>query len=464
MAVNIPLELVMKIFTLATHRREEAASWICISKRTYILFERLLYNKVVLKDEDHAFRFLECYRLRQTHIDPPPATTTMFLGDDITYTTLVEILSLCKDITNLSIASVDDDFIRDLTNLHHVLEPPPPHGALFKPQIIADSLFHGRCFGLFDMNAFPKLTHLALLFVVYNPGVDVPGVVKRLLQHATLQVLVFRVDGHSECATFLEPHGIVDRRIIIGPSRTFVWDDFGHGDMLLWELADDRVNMPAPNHTCLKIDSGIIRGFLLDFLNAMWTNEALQLKNYGLFVLSVSNNSLKFVAVINLVRMEKSKLFFCVSMGSLLSSRQLRALELRVGQPHKEVMFWLNRYSMNDPRLVLLHTRLGQTSQLGQGDMLVGSGRGKITISTTKGRFDTKSCSQAIPGKQLRRRKDDVEMESTYIGQKKSRARVHREDSFQSMTPARTKNCFSLRMNARYHRSHQANDGETHCE
>ncbi|KAG1840042.1 hypothetical protein F4604DRAFT_1940323 [Suillus subluteus] len=264
MTVNIPLELVMKVLTLATHRREEAASWICLSKRTYILFERLLYNKVVLKDEDHAFRFLECYRLRQTHIDPPPSTTSMFLGDDITYTTLVEILSLCKDITNLSIASVDDDFIRDLTNLHHVLEPLPltvlclniklslTHRSMVMANTFA-TLTHLEIddkdmLRLVDMNAFPKLTHLALWFVSYNPGVDVPGVVKRLLQHATLQVLVFRVNGHSECARFLESHGIVDRRIIIGPSRKFVWDDFGHGDMLLWKLADDRANMLAPNH------------------------------------------------------------------------------------------------------------------------------------------------------------------------------------------------------------------------
>ncbi|KAG1836251.1 hypothetical protein DFJ58DRAFT_735117 [Suillus subalutaceus] len=264
MAVNIPLELVMKIFTLATHRREEAASWICVSKRTYILFERLLYNKVVFNDEDHAFRFLECYRLRKTHIDPPPSTTAMVLGYDITYTTLVEILSLCKDITNLSIASIDEDFIPDLTNLHHVLEPihltvlclhirlSLTHSSMVMANTFA-TLTHleiedKEMLRPVDMNAFPKLTHLALWFVFINAGGDFPGVVKRLLQHATLQVLVFRVDGHSECATFLESRGIVDRRIIIGPSRRFVWDDFGHGDMLLWKLADDRANMPAPNH------------------------------------------------------------------------------------------------------------------------------------------------------------------------------------------------------------------------
>lgn len=254
----------MKIFTLATHRREDAASWILCCKRTYILFERLLYNKIVLNDEDHACRFLQCYRLRQMHIDTLPSTRSMFFGDGIKYATLVEILSLCKDITNLSIVSHDDDVLADLTSLHHVLEPLPltvlclnTRSAPIRSSMMMVNIFatlthleidDKEMLRLVDMHSFPKLTHLALWPVFGNTGMNVGRVVKHLLEHPTLQVLVFRATGHRAYAKYLEYHQIYDPRIIIGPSQILVWDDFGRGDMLLWQLADERANMPGPNH------------------------------------------------------------------------------------------------------------------------------------------------------------------------------------------------------------------------
>ncbi|KAG2336591.1 hypothetical protein BDR05DRAFT_1005724 [Suillus weaverae] len=264
MTANIPLEIVMKVFTLATRKREDAASWIRVSKRSYILFERLLYNTVVLNDEEHAFRFLQCYRLRQTHIYPLPSTIAMFFGDGIKYTTIVEILSLCRNITNLSIVSDDNDVLPDLTSLHYVLDPLPLKvlSLNIKSSLTDSSMAMANTFARLthleiddaemlrrvDMNAFPQLTHLALWPVLYNAGVNVHKVVKRLLKHATLQALVLRADGHNQCAKYLEYHGIDDRRIIIGPSRMFGWDDFGRGSMLLWQLADERADMPGPNH------------------------------------------------------------------------------------------------------------------------------------------------------------------------------------------------------------------------
>ncbi|KAG1836254.1 hypothetical protein DFJ58DRAFT_844417 [Suillus subalutaceus] len=59
------------------------------------------------------------------------------------------------------------------------------------------------------------------------------------------------------------------------------------------------------------------------------------------------------------------------SVKRLLSNVQLRVLGLRVMEPHKEVISWLNKYSMNDPRVVLLPKEWTCWAKLGQGSMLV---------------------------------------------------------------------------------------------
>ncbi|KAG1758933.1 hypothetical protein EV702DRAFT_1053781, partial [Suillus placidus] len=228
-------------------------------------FERLLYNKIVLEDEDQASQFLQCYRLRQTHMEPVPSTTAMYLADGIQSTTIIDILALCRGITNLSLVSKDDDEHDDLTPLHHVLDDLPLTvlslhiGATLTNTSVINFTMFARLTHLeindtdmlhdVDMDTFPRLTHLALWPMLYNPTMNIPRSLRRLLKHATLQVLLLRVERHHECATWLVRHAIDDPRIIIGPPEIEQWDDFGHGSMALWELADERANMPGPNHS-----------------------------------------------------------------------------------------------------------------------------------------------------------------------------------------------------------------------
>ncbi|KAG2335562.1 hypothetical protein BDR05DRAFT_1006677 [Suillus weaverae] len=236
----------------------------CLHAGADVEFERLLYNKVLLEDEDQASQFLRCYRLRQLHIEPVPSTTAMYFDGGIQSTTIIDILSLCTGITNLSLVSEEGDELDDLTPLHHVLDNLPLTvlslhiGATLTNASVINFTVFSRLTHLeindvdmlqhVDMDVFPQLTHLALWPFLYNPTMNIPRSLRRLLKHPTLQVLLFRVERHNECATWLVRHEIDDRRIIIAPPEIQQWDDFGHGSMLLWELADERVNMPGPNH------------------------------------------------------------------------------------------------------------------------------------------------------------------------------------------------------------------------
>ncbi|KAG1718639.1 uncharacterized protein EDB91DRAFT_1258408 [Suillus paluster] len=265
MTVHIPLEIVIKIFTLATRRRNDAASWIRLSRQTYTLFERLLYTKVVLLNENIASTFVKCYRLRQAHIEALPPTTAMLMGDGIKYNTIIDVLSLCKDITNLCIVSRDsDNILPDLTSINHILDTLPltALSLIINSSLTRSSMVMANTFaklthleiddeGLLcrlDMSAFHQLTHLALWTDLSDRRLYLPRLVNRLLQLATLKVLVFRAKGHRSCARSMEYHGILDRRIVIAPSKVFAWDHFGQGSMLLWELADETTNIPGPNH------------------------------------------------------------------------------------------------------------------------------------------------------------------------------------------------------------------------
>ncbi|KAG1830503.1 hypothetical protein DFJ58DRAFT_848435 [Suillus subalutaceus] len=209
MTVIIPLEIVIKILTLATRRRKDAASWIRLCRHTYTLFERLLYTKVVLLDDNHASKFVKCYHLRQAHSESLRPTTAMFIGNG-TKSSMVMANTFAK-LTHLEI---DDP------------------GLLCR----------------LDMGAFHQLTHLALWTDLSDHRLLLPRLVNRLLQLATLKVLIFRAWGHRSCARSLEYYGLLDPRIVIGPSKVYVWDHFGQGSMLLWELADERTNIPGPNH------------------------------------------------------------------------------------------------------------------------------------------------------------------------------------------------------------------------
>jgi hypothetical protein len=194
-----------------------------------------------------------------------PQTTAMYLGGGLQGTTITEILSLCKGIKHLFISEESNHFVHDIAPLQHVLNALPLKVlslhigvTLTKASIVNFNVF-ARLTHLeiddtdmlrhVEMGSFPQLTHLALWPFFYNPGVNVPGLVRRLLRHPPLQVLLFRVPGHNQCAKFLEYHALNDPRIVIAPSEMYVWDDFGRGSMLLWELAEKKANMPQPNHS-----------------------------------------------------------------------------------------------------------------------------------------------------------------------------------------------------------------------
>lgn len=221
----------------------------------------------MLDDEEQASFFLQCYRRRQTcnELVHQTSTTALYFNGGIQRTTIIKILSLCRGIKNLSILSQGDDLCHDLTPLLYVMDTLPLTvlrlniGVTLTNSSVVNVKMFARLTHLeiadadmlrhVDMEVFPELTHLALWPLFYNPGVNVPGLVKRLLRHAALQVLVFRVERHGECARFLEHHALYDPRIVIAPSEICGWDDFGRGAMLHWELAKERVNMPGPNHS-----------------------------------------------------------------------------------------------------------------------------------------------------------------------------------------------------------------------
>ena len=230
-------------------------------------FERLLYEKVVLHDEEQASLFLQCYHLRKMRSEFVPQTSTkaLYLNCGIRRITMIKILSICRGIENLSLSSEDDDDFHDLTSLFHALETLPLTALClnFRIALTNSSMVNVNIFARLthlevgdadmlqhvDMKAFPMLTHLALWPLFYDPGVNVLGLVKRLLRHATLQVLLFRVERHRDCARFLERHALYDPRIVIAASEIYVWDDFGRGAMLHWELAEERAKLPGPNHS-----------------------------------------------------------------------------------------------------------------------------------------------------------------------------------------------------------------------
>ncbi|KAG1736622.1 uncharacterized protein EDB91DRAFT_1249927 [Suillus paluster] len=171
----------------------------------------------------------------------------MFMGKGIKYNTIINVLSLCKDITNLYIVSHNSDSILpDLTSMNHILDTLPLTALSL---IIGSSLTRPS---MVMVNTFTKLTYLEIENEGLHCHLDMGTfhqLVNHLLQLAMLKVLVFHARGHRSCARSLEYYGILDLCIIIRPSKVFAWDHFRQGSILLWELADERTNIPGPNHS-----------------------------------------------------------------------------------------------------------------------------------------------------------------------------------------------------------------------
>ncbi|KAG1719701.1 uncharacterized protein EDB91DRAFT_1257442 [Suillus paluster] len=268
MPLYFPLEIIMKILTLATRRRAYAVSWIVLSKRTYRWFETLLYERIVMVDECQAALFIQCLRLRRMHEEfARTSINEMWLGGDIQAMTVNEILSMCTGIRNLALSSYGDEVLQDLSSLQPVLDALPLTvlhlhiGVTLTDSLIANVNVFSRLTHLdiddhdllqhVRIESFPQLTHLSL----WGDWGDLPrqrpnmvSLIQRLLDHPTMQVIMFRSDDHGSLATFLEIHAFNDPRIIIVPEKLYLWDDLGRGSMLTWEIAEAKVNLPEPNH------------------------------------------------------------------------------------------------------------------------------------------------------------------------------------------------------------------------
>ncbi|KAG2360976.1 hypothetical protein BDR07DRAFT_1377593 [Suillus spraguei] len=187
----------------------------------------------------------------------------MSLSGEIDGTTIIELLSLCTGINNLVLLCESNYFEKDTAPLLQVLDTLPldilslQMDVSLTPSSIANTNVFARLThleiteeGIFKhlkMNAFPRLTHLALWG---GPLRNQNGLklIKHILSHATLQLLLLHVRPHRQLAKFLDINNIDDPRIVLAPCEIYVWDSLGRASMLLWELADEKVKLRVPNH------------------------------------------------------------------------------------------------------------------------------------------------------------------------------------------------------------------------
>ncbi|KAG1825324.1 hypothetical protein DFJ58DRAFT_849574 [Suillus subalutaceus] len=284
LTMRVPLEILVKIFTLATRTRGGAASWILCHWKTKNWFEKLLYEKVVLVDDETASSFLQC--LRRRHMPEKFAQASIkaiSLSNGVQFRTGIEILSLCTSINTLAIIPDDECFHDNVAHLLQVMDALPLQVLSLQICVhLTSSLISGVTFFAklthlevdacrmlcdVDLKYLPQLTHLA----IWNEMMDdrAASLTKRLLSHPTLEVLIFRVDYHRDFVSFLDRHMLHDPRIVLVPSRVYAWDDLGRASMLLWELADEAVKLPEPNHNkhrCFTRTMQINR--IKDYMNA----------------------------------------------------------------------------------------------------------------------------------------------------------------------------------------------------
>ncbi|KAG1886469.1 hypothetical protein F4604DRAFT_1675383 [Suillus subluteus] len=246
-------------------------------------FEKLLYEKILLFDEEIATLFLQCMRRRHTpHAFAQTSIKAISLSDDVQFETAVEILSLCTGMNTLTIIPDEQDFHDKVTYLLQLMGTLPltvlslqvnvhPTSSLISDVAFFAKLTHleiDRCGMLCDVDLqyFPRLTHLAIWSTFSEPDRRAPSLIKRLLSHPTLQVFIIRVDYHRNFANFLDRHMLHDPRIVLAPSRVYLWDDLGRASMLLWELADEAVKLPEPNHTSVLHRTMLVNG-IKDFMD-----------------------------------------------------------------------------------------------------------------------------------------------------------------------------------------------------
>jgi hypothetical protein len=232
----------------------------------YFRFETLLYKSILLPDEDIASSFLQCLRRRGNPQDfSQTSIQAMSLSGDIQLNTAMEILSLCTGIKNLSVISESEDFHNNVAPVLQTMDALPLKvlslqiGTNITSSLISDLTFFSKLTHLeleedgilrnLDLQYFPSLTHLSIWGIMDQKESTTASLMKRILSHPPLQALVIRVDYHRNFAAFLDRHMLYDRRIVLATWRVQLWDDLGRACMLFWELVDECINLPAPNHS-----------------------------------------------------------------------------------------------------------------------------------------------------------------------------------------------------------------------
>lgn len=292
--MKVPLEILIYIFTLATRNRGSATSWMLYQRRSkpwsvfyhklneihynwsnlsywspswsIYRFEKQLYEKVLLCDEDEASLFLQCLRRRQTCEEfATSSIKAMSLSGDINVAMILDIFSLCKGINNLSLHPHCDLIDYEVPTLIQLLDTLPLKvlslqiGVPLTSSLTSNVTLFAKITHLevddphmlrdIQMASFPQLTHLSLWGSLIKPGLNIPLLVINILSHITLEVVIFRIEHHQQFADFLDRHELNDPRIVLATPRRYLWDDLGRSCMLFWELAEEKVKLCEPNHS-----------------------------------------------------------------------------------------------------------------------------------------------------------------------------------------------------------------------
>ncbi|KAG2081946.1 uncharacterized protein F5147DRAFT_783482 [Suillus discolor] len=264
----LPLEIKQNIFTLSTRTRAAAVNHLTISQEIHSCLEQLVYRKIVLHGEEDARLFLECLYRRPMPVSfALQSVKALSLSGSIQSSTVIEIISICRSVTSLRLILTTNEYANNGSVLWRALDGLPLQALVLTirmqfPSFLSEyhtfrNLSHLELNGNHflaepqeELEFFESLTHIC---VVLNPHIADPQAVILLISNAQLQLLAFRVeDGHNAVDEFLEEHGICDHRIVLLPFQLPVWGELGQGDMLMWELAEDRTKIPVPqNHTTL---------------------------------------------------------------------------------------------------------------------------------------------------------------------------------------------------------------------
>jgi len=234
----------------------------------------MFYQKIVLHGNDETHEFLECLRQRPMHTDfAGKYISSLYLGGTPDELMLIDILSLYSDIRCLALLVPMDASTMSQLSLWHALNRLKLK--TFTVGMAIDYISISTC------DVFKNLTHLDImdrsLLKKSNTGLDSlhtlthiclvlaphkcnPHAIVPLICNAHLQVLAFRVEhSHRVIERFLEQHGMLDRQIVLFPSQIVQWDELGRGDMLMWELTEEKIRLPIPEHIMSSIADFSIR-------------------------------------------------------------------------------------------------------------------------------------------------------------------------------------------------------------